>query len=136
LFRKDKAGSAPATKESIKPFADVDLRLARLVVDGQEVPLLAGKQVTARLLEGTKIAGQGPVNRFTGAYALGEKGAITLPPGGLTATRMAGTPEAMEAEQKLFNALGSASILETSPNGVTFGNQDGTIRVEFVKPPG
>lgn len=124
----------PATPERLQALANQDLLLTRLTVKGQDVALPDQRPMTLRFVEAGRIAGKGPVNRFTGGYELSGDGRVTWPAAGLAGTRMAGPPDAMELEQSFFNALPATSALQTSPGGVQFRSQDGRTRVEFSVP--
>lgn len=61
--------------------------------------------VTAEFTEGT-LAGRAPVNTYTTSYEVSD-GELTLGP--IASTRMAGPPEAMDAEQAYFTLLASVT---------------------------
>ena len=126
----------PATTERLANLTGREFTLDQLFIGGQELPLdVPGKPITVQLMEGGKITGQAPVNRFTGSYQLGRDGKITWPAPGLAGTRMAGPPEAMKLEQSFFTALTSTSLMEVLTNGVAFRSNDGSTRLEFISKP-
>lgn len=84
-------------------FEGVDWQLTRGIA---QVP---GHPATARFVDGT-LSGQGPVNRYRAAYTRTGDGIRIGPPSG---TRMAGSPEAMSAEDaylRLLEASTSAAV--------------------------
>src|SRR5262245_1176287 len=95
--RAEPAGFQPANAASLAALGELELRLARLVVGGEELALPEARPLTARLAAPGKIAGRSAVNQYSGAFALGEDGALRWS-GGFLMTRMAGPPEAMALE--------------------------------------
>jgi heat shock protein HslJ len=69
---------------------------------GEAQAALEGFEVTASFLEGT-LSGQAPVNRYSAEVEMGAAGELTVGP--VAATKMAGPPEAMEAEAAYFALL-------------------------------
>lgn len=85
--------------------------------DGAEIAFGAGGTVT----------GNAGVNRFRGQYTLaGDR----LTVGALATTRMAGTPEAMQREQRLLRAL--AQPLQVGADGDSVVLDDGATVIRLV----
>lgn len=122
----------PATPAALAPLKGTDLKVARLVADGQTVALPAEKPPILQFLEGSRIAGFSGVNRINGAFTLGDGGTLQWSPG-MAVTRMAGPPERMALESALLKALPATTRLGVLPYGVIFQSDDGKNIVELVK---
>lgn len=122
----------PATLEALAPFRDADLRLVRLVQDGQSVRL-TGTPITLKLGEGGKIAGRSAVNRYFGRFDLSPNGDVQWPPAALGMTRMAGPEDAMRLESQFTQALTATTRLSVSPDALRFSTPDGKNTAEFAR---
>ena len=79
--------------------------------------------------EDGRVHGSGGVNRFAGEYALdGDR--LSLGP--LAATRMAGPPEANQAELEFFAALERAVLLTVADGVLALADADGAELLRFV----
>jgi len=125
-------GFQPATAASLAALGELELRLTRLVVGGEEHALPAERPLTARLAAPGKIAGRSAVNQYSGGFELGEDGALRWS-GGFLMTRMAGPPEAMALEDRFLAALTASTRLLASPSGVRFQSADATTVLEFAR---
>lgn len=130
--RTTSGGFEPADPSRLVALADVELRLTRLVVGGEELALPEGRPLTARLAAKGQIAGRSAVNQYSGTFVLDAHGALHWP-GGFVMTRMAGPPEAMELEDRFLAALSAATELLTSTSGARFQNADATTILEFTR---
>lgn len=122
----------PATPAGLAPLAGTELKLARLVADGQPVTVPAERPPSLQLLDAGRVAGFAGVNRFNGGFTLGEDGALAWAPA-LASTRMAGPPDRMALEGALLKALPATTRLGVLPYGVVFQSEDGKNVVELVK---
>lgn len=130
--QKSMTTPVPATPAALAALEDTDLRLARLVTDGQTISIPAERPPVLQFLEGGRVAGFAGVNRFNGGFTLGEGGALIWSPA-MAATRMAGPPERMALEGALLGALPATTRLGVLPYGVVFQSEDGKNIAEFVK---
>jgi heat shock protein HslJ len=79
--------------------------------------------------EDGRVHGSGGVNRFAGEYALdGDR--LSLGP--LAATRMAGSPEANQAELDFFAALERAASATLADGVLSVAGADGAELLRFV----
>ncbi|HMO66454.1 MAG TPA: META domain-containing protein [Verrucomicrobiota bacterium] len=129
---KSMSTPVPATTANLAPLREADLKLARLVADGQTITVPAERPPALQFLADGGVAGFAGVNRFNGAFTLGPEGTLTWGPG-LAATRMAGPPERMALENAFMKALPATTRLGVLPYGVVFQSEDGKNVVELVK---
>jgi lactoylglutathione lyase len=99
-----------------------------MAITGSDWILEGGSGQTLRLEEGTASGGAG-VNRYSGAYELDE-GRLTFGP--LVTTRMAGTPEAMEAEQEFLASLASIATAALADDTLVLGDAVGKEILRFT----
>lgn len=95
---------------------------------------IASLGITAGFSEGT-MAGRAPVNTYSTSYRV-EGSALRLGP--VASTRMAGTPEAMAAEQAYFDVLGTVTsfrvedgqlfLLGTDQQVLTYAPNGGAVK--------
>ena len=69
-----------------------------------------------------QMAGQTGVNRYSGSYRLSHGDRLTLEP--VAGTRMAGPPEAMEAEQAFFRLLEQVQTYRRAGDELTLADAD------------
>ena len=67
-----------------------------------------------------QMAGQSGVNRYSGSYRLSPGDRLTLGP--VAGTRMAGPPEAMEAEQAFFRLLEQVQTYRRAADELTLAD--------------
>ncbi|MEI2785827.1 MAG: META domain-containing protein [Candidatus Nanopelagicales bacterium] len=96
-----------------------------LLVDATGTPNPASFRVTLRFSDG-QVAGQGPVNRYSGQVTLGQG---TIQTSAVASTKMAGPPEATAAEQAYFDALGKATTWEVMDEMLTLSDATGPLLV-------
>ena len=115
----------------------IEHRLVKLVVAGEEIILPPRPVITLTFLEGNRVAGRGPVNRFFGGYHLADDGAlhwagsdgVSGPAFG--STMMAGPEDLMNLEQTFFQALAAVSRLETRGSALVIENEDRSTSMVF-----
>lgn len=88
---------------------------------GYEIPENASVSMT---VTPGRIAGKGPINNWSGPIQDGKIGMMI-------GTRMAGPPELMDMEMKLYQALDSA-MLEVDANTLNL-SKDGEIVAKFTR---
>ena len=99
------------------------------VGDGTEWAL-EGEALSGAALEGDRVFGTGGVNRYAGEYTLdGDR--LSLGP--LASTRMAGSPEADQAELEFFAALERAARLTFVDSRLVLADADGTELLCFTR---
>lgn len=96
-----------------------------LLVDATVTPDLTTSGITLRFSDG-QVSGEGPVNRYTGQVVLGSGSFQTS---GIASTKMAGSPDAMAAEQAYFDALGAAVTWEVAQDMLTLSADTGPLLV-------
>jgi heat shock protein HslJ len=89
-------------------------------------------KITANFAEG-QISGKSAVNSYFGSYKLGPGGNFTVGPTG--STRMAGPPEAMQAEQTFFNLLDQVRTYRRSGGELTLADADSKALLIFSPSP-
>lgn len=102
---------------SVSPEGDYTLT----ELSGDAIPENAS--VTMTVTPG-RIAGKGPINNWSGPIQDGKIGMMI-------GTRMAGPPELMDMEMKLYQALDSA-MLEVDANTLSL-SKDGEIVAKFTR---
>jgi heat shock protein HslJ len=106
----------------------IEHRLVKLVVAGEEISLPARPVITLTFLEGNRVDGRGPVNRFFGGYHLADDGTLHwagsdgIPAFG--STMMAGPEDLMNLEQTFFQALAAVNRLETRGSALVIESAD------------
>ena len=110
------------------PFVGTEWHLVRL---GADTPSVASG--TIAFGPDGRVSGTTGCNRFTGSYALGSSGAITLSQVG--ATKMACPGPAMEQEARVLEALGRAARVEVRGTRLTLLT-GGTALLTFEAPRG
>lgn len=130
--RKDSARFEPASAIRISALSGSDLRLTKLLVDGNPVET-ADYPITLRFADGGKVSGRSAVNRYFGSFELNKEGEIIWPKGGLGMTRMAGPASAMDLESQFSKALTATTRLMTSPDSARFESSDGKQALEFQR---
>ena len=96
-----------------------------LLIDATVTPDLTTSGITLRFSDG-QVSGEGPVNRYTGQVVLGPGSIQTS---GIASTKMAGSPDAMAAEQAYFDALGAAGTWEVADEMLTLSADTGPLLV-------
>jgi copper homeostasis protein (lipoprotein) len=84
--------------------------------------------ITAEFSAG-KVLGNAGVNRYNGTYTT-TADKITIDPGQMTL--MAGTPEAMNAEQEYVSALKSAATFSADDTSLKLMDSSGAVTVEYA----
>jgi heat shock protein HslJ len=98
------------------------------VSDASEWILVDGRGQTLRLDNG-HLSGYSGCNRYVGGYTLdGDR--LTVGP--IATTRMAGEPEALEAETAFLVALGAAARLVVSDGELVLADEEGRELLRFV----
>ena len=82
---------------------------------------------------GDQLAGKSGINRYSGSYRLSPGGRLTLGPA--AGTRMAGPPEAMEAEQAFFRLLEQVQTYRRNPDELTLADADRRPLLTFKATP-
>lgn len=100
-----------------------------LLVDATVTPNPGSFRVTLRFSDG-QVAGQAPVNRYSGQVTLGPG---TIQTAGIASTKMAGSPQGMAAEQAYLDALGAATTWEVMDEMLTLSDATGPLLV-FAAP--
>lgn len=75
-------------------------------------------------IDGTRVSGQGPCNRYFGSITHSDKGSNSIQVGPLTSTKMA-CPH-LSAEHSYFQDLQRASIVTVVPDGLVLTTSDKT----------
>lgn len=96
-----------------------------LLVDATVTPSPASFRVTLRFSDG-QVAGQAPVNRYSGQATLGPD---TIATSAVASTKMAGPPQATAAEQAYFDALAKATTWEVMDEMLTLSDATGPLLV-------
>ena len=91
-------------------------------------------KTTLRITNDGKVSGRAPVNSYGGQITLDGQGGCKWG-NGFIATRMAGAPELMDAEQKYFEALPKTAKVDLSNGVLTFSTADGQTKVVFHQAP-
>ncbi len=126
-----------ATVDDLVELTGKELKLTKLIVLNKVQPLqgvgnapMHGRAVTLQLLGEGRVAGQGPVNRYSGDLHITDPGRCNWV-GPLTGTRMAGSAKAMELEERFLSTLGAAAHLIRAGDGLRFETADKSGAVEF-----
>jgi heat shock protein HslJ len=115
----------------------IEHRLVKLAVAGEEITLPPRPIITLTFLEGNRVAGRGPVNRFFGGYHLADDGTLhwagsgTVSGPAFGSTMMAGPPDLMNLEQTFFQALGAVNRLEARGSALVIENEDKSTSMVF-----
>ncbi len=80
-----------------------------------------------------QMAGQSGVNRYSGSYRLSPGDRLTLGP--VAGTRMAGPPEAMEAEQAFFRLLEQVQTYRRAGDELNLADADRRPLLTFKATP-
>ena len=111
---------------------NVEWTLVRLVVRGQELPLVEGSVATFLIDDADRVAGRASVNRYAGTLApLMPVGEIRWMSPGFAVTKMAGPPELMRQEDAFLLALGQTTHVEVVGERLVLRSEDGAMRLEF-----
>lgn len=86
-------------------------------------------KITANFAEG-RMAGKSGVNSYFGPYTAGPADKFNVGPTG--STRMAGPPEAMQAEQTFFKLLEQVRTWRRSSGELTLADADGKALLIFT----
>ena len=89
----------------------------------------SGGRVTFVVKESGEFSGSGPCNNYFGRWSLGAA-QDTLGPVG--ATRKMCAPEAMDAEQAFFNALGTVAGWRATDGGIALVDPSGAVVLAFT----
>ena len=89
-------------------------------------------KITANFAEG-QISGKSAVNSYFGSYKLGPGGNFAVGPTG--STRMAGPPEAMQAEQTFFKLLDQVRTYRRTGGELTLADADSKALLIFSPSP-
>ena len=121
----------PTESASVMAWQGVEWKLARMVRDGKEVPLVPNSKVTANFHAAGRVAGAASVNRYFGSYKATAEGRIEWSPPGFGATRMAGRPELMQQEALFLDALAKVSTARMEGTRLLLANDDGSVELTF-----
>jgi heat shock protein HslJ len=126
------AGVKPLTQAEASKLEGVEFQLKSLTLDGVAAAI-TGTRVKPFLsfVDGSRVAGNSGVNRFSGGYALTGPGEIRWSPG-MASTRMAGPPEAMTLESSFLKALQACTRADVAENGLVL-HDGGKTRMEFER---
>jgi heat shock protein HslJ len=122
-----------ANHQSLSPFRDTDLHLARMVLNGSDIRLAGAPPITLRFTGPNRVAGQAAVNRYFGTFEFRDDGTVQWPNAAFGTTRMVGSEAATQLEQQYLQALSGTTQLLVSPEGLRFQNADGSNVVEFSR---
>ena len=89
-------------------------------------------KITANFAEG-RIAGKSGVNNYFGPYTAGPGERFTI--GATGSTRMAGPPEAMQAEQSFFRLLEQVRTYRRTGGELTLADADSKALLMFTASP-
>lgn len=106
---------------------DTDWVLVR--IDAYSKTISADMRPTMTLDEG-EVVGNSGVNSFSGTYSWKSDGSFKFDE--IAITEMAGTPEQMEIEALLMEALMNTRFYELSDTKLIFSDADGTPLVSFL----
>lgn len=126
------SGCQTPAGSSLSSWQGVELKLVRLVDQGQTLPLPADRPITMQWDADGRVHGQGPVNRYFGAISRPSDGSI-LWQGALGSTRMAGSPEAMTLESEFFRSLIQTTEVKVTVDSLTFHSENGQTVAEWVR---
>ena len=124
-------GQAPATTDmppEISKYQDIELRLVRFVIRGQEIVIPSNITMTLTFQAKGQFSGQSAVNRYGGVFTAMPNGKIVLKV--TRATQMAGPPELMKLEKEYFDALSNAKQILLKSDQVMLENE--TTSMEFA----
>ena len=105
-------------------------RLERWVENGKERSWPA--PVTLRWADGGGVSGKAGVNQYSGSLGIAGDGHLTWS-GQFITTRMAGSPEAMEAEARYLQILPKMERATVAGGRLVLEAADGGLRLEFVR---
>jgi heat shock protein HslJ len=110
--------------------------LTRLIFDGAESGLgySSDSPVTIHFDKSGRVAGRGPINRFSGDARSSSEGRISWTGAGLQTTLMAGSPEAMEREDLLFQILGQVYRYRVSGSQLILETEESNSSLTFERP--
>jgi heat shock protein HslJ len=117
---------------SLASWQGVELKLIRLVDQGQTLTLPTDRPITMQWDADGRVNGQGPVNRYFGAVSRLADGSI-LWQGALGSTRMAGSPEAMTLESAFFHSLTQTTEVKVTSETLTLRSENGQTVAEWVR---
>ena len=123
----------PTESASVMAWQGVEWKLARMVRDDQEVPLVSNSKVTANFHAAGRVAGMASVNRYFGSYKATGEGRIEWSPPGFGATRMAGRPELMQQETLFLDALAQVSTARMEGSRLILASDDGSVELTFER---
>lgn len=124
-------GQAPATIDmpsEISKYQDIELRLVRFVIRGQEIVIPSTITMTLMFQAKGQFSGQSAVNRYGGLFTVMPNRKIVLKV--TRATQMAGPPELMKLEKEYFDALSNAKQILLKSDQVMLENE--TTSMEFA----
>lgn len=127
------SGCQSPTGSSLASWQGVELKLIRLVDQGQTLNLPTDRPITMQWDANGEVHGQGPVNRYFGAISRPSDGSI-LWQGALGSTRMAGSPEAMTLESAFFRSLTQTTEVKVTSESLTLRSANGQTVAEWVRP--
>lgn len=131
------AGTSPPAllteSASVMAWQGVEWKLARMLRDGKEVPLVLNSKVTANFHAAGRVAGMASVNRYFGSYKASAEGRIEWSPPGFGATRMAGRPDLMQQEALFLDALAKVSAARMEGPRLILASEDGTVELTFER---
>ena len=121
----------PTESASVMAWQGVEWKLARMVRDGKEVPLVPNSKITANFHAAGRVAGAASVNRYFGSYKASAEGRIEWSPPGFGATRMAGRPELMQQEALFLDTLSKVTTARMEGTRLILGSEDGSVELTF-----
>jgi len=125
-------GQAPTTTDmpsEISKYQDIELRLVRFVIRGQEIVIPSTITMTLTFQANGQFSGQSAVNRYGGVFTAMPNRKIVLKV--TRATQMAGPPELMKLEKEYFDALSNAKQILLKSDGVMLENETTSMQFAF-----
>ncbi len=126
------SGCQTPAGSSLSSWQGVELKLVRLVDQGQTLPLPSDRPITLQWDADGRVQGQGPVNRYFGAISRPSDGSI-LWQGALGSTRMAVSEDAMKLESDFFRSLTQTTEVKVSSESLTVRSENGKTLAEWVR---
>jgi heat shock protein HslJ len=126
------SGCQTPAGSSLSSWQGIELKLVRLVDQGQTLPLPADLPITMQWDADGRVQGQGPVNRYFGAISRPSDGSI-LWQGALGSTRRAGSEDAMKLESDFFRSLTQTTEVKVTSESLTLRSENGQTVAEWVR---